>query len=95
MIDSLKPDGVYEFPYEGLINDTLTNIAAAGRTVSATGRGWEITRYIPACALTGHAAGAAAAECAKSGTALQKLDVAALQKSLENDGVILHLEHIV
>ena len=92
MINSLQPDGIYEFPYEGLINDTLTNIAAAGRMVSATGRGWEITRYIPACACTGEAAGTAAARCALTGSSLQALDVASLQKTLAGNGVILHLE---
>ncbi|MCF0142283.1 MAG: FAD-dependent oxidoreductase [Parasporobacterium sp.] len=84
------PARVYEFPYEGLINDTLTNIAAAGRMVSAGGRGWEIMRFIPACVLTGQAAGTAAALAIQSGTTLQGLDVAMLQKRLEADGVLLH-----
>lgn len=93
MIDSLHPDGVYEFPYEGLINDTIANIAAAGRMVSATGRAWEIARFIPACALTGHAAGAVAAVSAISGFAMQNINVAELQRSLEYDGVILHMDN--
>ena len=43
MIHSLEiPAEVYEFPYGGLIDTEITNIAAAGRIVSATGRGWEV-----------------------------------------------------
>jgi len=62
VIHSLEaPAAVYEFPYEGLIDNRITNIAAAGRIVSAGGRGWEIMRFIPACALSGQAAGTAAA----------------------------------
>ena len=92
MIDSIKPTDIYEFPYEGLIAPKIKNIAAAGRIVSAGGRAWEIARFIPACALTGHAAGAAAAETAKTGKAMQDIDVPALQASLAAEGVILHME---
>ncbi len=42
MIFSIKsPAQVYEFPYEALIDTDITNIAAAGRIVSAEGYGWE------------------------------------------------------
>ncbi|MBQ4370060.1 MAG: FAD-dependent oxidoreductase [Oscillospiraceae bacterium] len=92
MIDSIKPTDIYEFPYEGLLSPKIKNVAAAGRIVSAGGRAWEIARFIPACALTGHAAGAAAAETAKTGKAMQDIDVPALQASLAADGVILHME---
>ena len=47
-------------------------------------------RVIPCCAVTGQAAGTAAAMTDDFGT----LDIAALQKQLEKDGVILHEKDI-
>ena len=85
-----EPATVYEFPYEGLITDLLSNVLAAGRMVSAAGRGWAIMRFIPACVLTGQAAGTAAALAAAKGCTLKELDVKELQRQLENDGVKLH-----
>ncbi|MCQ2530809.1 MAG: FAD-dependent oxidoreductase [Lachnospiraceae bacterium] len=85
-----QPAVVYEYPYEGLITDKLSNVLAAGRMVSASGRGWAIMRFIPACVLTGEASGTAAALAIKNGVALQDLDVKELQKVLESNGVKLH-----
>lgn len=93
MIHSLEvPAEVYEFPYGGLIDAEITNIAAAGRIVSATGRGWEITRFIPACALTGEAAGLAVSMAVKEQTSLQALDVPTLQHTLAGRGVKIHMD---
>lgn len=92
MIYSLDaPAAVYEFPYEGLINDSIPNISAAGRLVSATGLAWEVSRYIPACALTGEAAGVAAAMAARNGCTLQDLNVPELQSRLAAAGVKVHM----
>ncbi|MBR5930795.1 MAG: FAD-dependent oxidoreductase [Lachnospiraceae bacterium] len=85
-----KPATVYEFPYEGLITDKLSNVLAAGRMVSASGRGWAIMRFIPACVLTGEASGTAAALAVKDGCTVQELDVKKLQKVLSDNGVKLH-----
>lgn len=91
VIASLEsPATVYEFPYEGLIADNLSNVLAAGRMVSAEGRGWAIMRFIPACALTGEAAGTAAAQAVKDGCTLQELNVKKLQDTLAANGVKLH-----
>ena len=86
-----KPEEVYEFPYEALIDRRISNIAAAGRIVSAGGKGWGIMRYIPACSMTGQVAGTAAALAVKSGKTLQELDVAALQENLAATGVMIHM----
>ncbi len=54
----------YEIPYGALINSEFPNLIAAGRIISAPqGNGWEISRVIPVCAMTGEAAGKAAAYC--------------------------------
>ena len=90
-----KEAAVYEFPYEGLIDKRIENVLAAGRMVSAGGRGWEIMRFIPACVLTGQAAGTAAAMAARAGCAVQALDVAALQRALSDAGVKIHMSDAV
>ena len=86
-----NPEEVFEFPYEGLIDSKIENIAAAGRMVSAGGRAWEIMRFIPSCVLTGQAAGTAAAMAIKAGCTLQELDVAALQENLASTGILIHM----
>ena len=83
---------VYEFPYEALLDERIANIAAAGRIVaSADGDGWAQTRYIPACTLTGEAAGTAAALAIKEGCILRDLPIAKLQKALEEAGNKIHV----
>ena len=44
---------------------------------------------IPVCALSGQAAGTAAALCAASGCEAGSLDIAVLQQALKDDGVIV------
>lgn len=51
----------YTVPYSTLYHPDFPNLLTAGRIISAEGEGWEITRVIPGCALTGEAAGVAAA----------------------------------
>lgn len=52
----------YQIPYGALYNPEFDNILACGRIISAPkGDGWEVARVIPTCALTGEAAGKAAA----------------------------------
>ncbi|MBR2717271.1 MAG: FAD-dependent oxidoreductase [Oscillospiraceae bacterium] len=85
-----NPAAVYEFPYEAVIDARIENVAAAGRMVSAGGRGWEIMRCIPNCVFTGQVAGTAAAMAVRGGVPLQRVDVAALQQNLADTGVVIH-----
>lgn len=66
--DFRYPNGEsYEISYGSLINGEFSNLIACGRIISAPqGDGWEISRVIPVCALTGEAAGKAAAYCARN-----------------------------
>ena len=83
------PAPVYEIPFGTLKVDNIKNIFAAGRIVSsANGSGWEITRVIPVCSLTGQAAGSAASICASTGG---DVPIADLQGMLEKDGVVLKI----
>lgn len=66
-----RPDGAgkhYQIPFGSLYNEKFPNLLAAGRIISAPqGDGWEVARVIPVCALTGEAAGKAAALLAVKG----------------------------
>lgn len=88
-MDKVAP--VYEYPYEALYTEKLTNVLAAGRMVSTgTTRGWEIMRSIPHCALTGEVSGTAAVLAIKGDGNVGHIDVKELQGILEANGNILH-----
>lgn len=78
----------YHIPYRSLYTNKCANILAAGRNISASGDGWEVTRVIPVCALTGQAAGVAAAIAAREKGDVRKLDVTNLQDNLQKSGVL-------
>ena len=59
--DYRKVGPVYSVPLAALQGTANRNLYVAGRCLSATGLGWEVARVIPACAVTGEAAGLAAA----------------------------------
>jgi hypothetical protein len=79
-----RPKGIgqhFEIPLGALWNKGCINLLAAGRIISAPqGDGWEVSRVIPVCALTGEAAGRAAAICALNEKPLTELDLSDIQK---------------
>ena len=77
---------LYEVPFNVLYGRKVKNLICAGRNISATDEMWKISRVIPYCAVTGQAAGTAAAMTDD----FSSLDVTVLQKKLQDDGVILH-----
>ena len=85
-----RPGPLYEIPYRTLIAEGMHNIITAGRSIAAEGEAWEITRVIPPCALTGQAAGTAAAVAIEQGCSLEDVPIALLQKRLEASGVMIH-----
>lgn len=84
--DWRKRGPVYEVPFRTLYSGKLKNLIAAGRCTSVTDGMWDIMRVIPCCAVTGQAAGTAAAMTDDFTT----LDVKKLQKALQESGVVLH-----
>ncbi len=80
----------YHVPFRSLYSAKCPNMIAAGRNISASGNGWEATRVIPVCALTGQAAGTAAALATKTNCDFTQLDVSALQQLLKQDGVLFN-----
>ena len=72
------------------------NLLAAGRCISVTDDMWDISRVIPTCAVTGEAAGTAAAlAAALPEESLAALSADALQETLQKNGVRLHMTEIL
>ncbi len=86
---STKP--AWETPYGALLPEKVRGILAAGRCIDASGDAWEVFRVIPAAAMTGEAAGLAAAMASKRGIDPADLPVGELQQTLRQNGVILHI----
>ena len=84
--DWRKRGPVYEVPFRTLYSKKVKNLICAGRCTSVTDSMWDVMRVIPCCAVTGQAAGTAAAMTDD----FAALDVAALQDQLEQQGVVLH-----
>jgi len=74
-----RPKGIgnhYQIPFGALYNEEFPNLLAAGRIISAPqGDGWEVARVIPTCALTGEAAGNAAAESVLNSKKFEEIDI--------------------
>jgi 2-polyprenyl-6-methoxyphenol hydroxylase-like FAD-dependent oxidoreductase len=93
--DWRKAGPVFALPFRCLRATRTENLITAGRCISVTTAAWEVTRAIPACAVTGQAAGVAAAMAAMAasqGRALASLDLAGLRARLRKQGVILPQE---
>jgi len=87
MVSNWKKRGpVYEVPFGTLYSKTVKNLAVAGRCTSVNETLWDVMRVIPCCAVTGQAAGTAAAMTDD----LSSLDIKKLQEALIADGVVLH-----
>ncbi len=90
MIGNWRTKGpVYEIPFSCLHGIEVENLLTAGRCFSATDAMWEISRVIPACAVTGEAAGTAAAMLKGRVADIRIRD---LQQRLTEQGVVLHLD---
>ena len=76
----------FELPYSCLYGKKIKNLATAGRCISTTDEMWEYSRVIPVCAVSGEAAGTAAA----LGQNFPEVDITALQNKLKENGVLLH-----
>lgn len=88
--DWRKRGPVYELPFGSLYGDDVKNLITAGRNISVTDALWDITRVIPVCAVSGEAAGTAAA----MSDDFASLDIKALQKKLSDAGVRLHCPEV-
>jgi len=84
----------YQIPYGSLYHPDFPNIWAVGRIISTDADlGWEVARIIPACALTGQAAGTAVALCLNGRYAAKDLPAKELQSALIKDGVVIEYQN--
>lgn len=83
--DWRKRGPAYHVPFGTLYGRDVKNLITAGRSISVTEPMWDISRVIPPCAVTGEAAGAAAAMTDD----FAALDVKRLQSYLKTKGVNL------
>jgi 2-polyprenyl-6-methoxyphenol hydroxylase-like FAD-dependent oxidoreductase len=77
---------VYFVPYRSLVGIKTANLFAVGRCCGAGATGWDLMRVIPTCAVTGEAAGLAAAMCVREGEDARRLEVVRLQAALRENG---------
>jgi len=92
--DWRRPGSVWEIPYGALVPTGVVGLLAAGRCISSEGDAWEVTRVIPAAALTGQVAGLAATLAIRAGTTPDRLDAAEIQAPLRARGMPVHLTEI-
>ena len=92
MVSNWKERGpVYEVPFRTLYNSGIKNLICAGRCTSVNETLWDVMRVIPCCAVTGQAAGCAAAMTDD----FSAIDIKELQNKLVNEGVVLHEKDIL
>lgn len=97
MIGDWKKRGpIYEIPFRCLTGKNIQNILVAGRCISAETGMWDITRVIPACAVTGEAAGTAAALLSSHSMdkKCSRMDIGVLQETLHRQNVKLHIAEL-
>ena len=89
--DWRKAGPIFCIPLRAIAATKTTNLITAGRCISSIGDTWDVTRVIPTCAVSGEAAGAAAAFLAKdeNATSFFDLDIKALQTYLKRNHVII------
>ena len=92
--DWRQPGYVWEIPLRTLIPHKIKGLLAAGRCISSSGDAWEVTRVIPAAALTGQACGAAAVLALERQTTPDRLDASDVQARLRERGVKIHLDEV-
>ena len=80
----------FELPFDTLYHASVPNLLTAGRCISAADDLWNATRVIPVCAVSGEAAGTAAALSCD----FPSLDIAVLQQKLRSQGVRVHLDEL-
>ncbi len=87
--DWRKDGPVYSIPLRALAGKVNGNLLTAGRCISSGGDAWDVTRAIPTCTVTGHAAGVAAAMCVRENKKALDLEIKRLQDTLRSQNAII------
>ena len=87
---NMVPEGdSYHIPLGMCLNDTVPNLAVAGRCASSTHEGHSSVRVQSHCIVMGQGVGTLAARAVNAGVGLGEVHVRALQEALREDGVYL------
>jgi ribulose 1,5-bisphosphate synthetase/thiazole synthase len=81
--------GPWQIPYGALVPTKVDGVLAAGRCISVDMGMADLTRLIPNCFVTGHAAGVAAAVAVKDHCAPRNIEVPKVQKILREQEAYL------
>lgn len=81
----------FEIPYRSLVPADLDNLLLAGRCISASQPAFQSARSMAPNMAISQASGTAAAMCVAAGCRPADLDVAALQRRLEQDGAVVRI----
>jgi hypothetical protein len=84
----------YEIPYRCLVPKGIDQLLVAGRCISVDHEAHGRTRNMPACMVTGQAAGLAAAIAVREDSLVRNVDVASIQDALRQAGVATSLSEI-
>lgn len=87
--DWRKKGPVYFIPLRALVGERIKNLLTVGRCISVTDRMWNITRVIPACAVTGQAAGTVVALAINKHKEISDLNIDNVQNTLKDQGAII------
>ncbi|MBO4411840.1 MAG: FAD-dependent oxidoreductase [Lachnospiraceae bacterium] len=90
--DFARRDYLFEIPLRALVRKEFPNLITAGRSAAGEGFLWDVIRVIPPAILTGQAAGMAACHAIDEGCGIAEVDIRALQKGLEEAGVLIHFD---
>ena len=85
-----KRGPLYGLPYRAILGERNVNLFAVGRCMSSDRSVWDLTRVIPVCAVTGEAAGTAAALAVQvTGGDAHTVPIRLLQERLRAQGAII------
>jgi ribulose 1,5-bisphosphate synthetase/thiazole synthase len=79
-----------QIPYRCMLPKKVKNLLVAGRAIGGDKIAHAATRNMACCAVAGQGAGVAAALSVKGNAGFEQVDIAAVQKELERQGVRIH-----
>ena len=85
---------IWETPFGALVPEALDGVFTAGRCIGAVGDAWEVYRVIPSAAMTGEAAGIAAALAVEMGCRSRDLPYQSVQNELRKLNIPLHFDEV-
>ncbi|KIP66604.1 FAD-dependent oxidoreductase [Vibrio jasicida] len=77
----------FQIPYGALLPTSVENLLVCGRAIDSDPFAHATTRNMACCAVTGQGAGVAAALAIKNGVNCREVDISAVQRTLEAQGV--------